>query len=636
MLFPFSFTGPTLALTRKMSVFNSRNSAFGTACSVLGPRAAKCRLMLFMALLSLFYRPGSAATEKYEVKNVLILYSHERELSTYTELDHALRATLQSDFNHPVAFYTEYLDLFRFPEERRQRVLVDYLRIKYSNQKIDLVVLVSPLAFNFFNKYGQQLFHGIPAVFTSVGSQRLEGVRLEPNVTGVAVQRDLRDTMDFVLRLQPDTTSVVIPAGSSSIEKTWMEEALKSLSSYSGRLSITVLRDLMLKEMLARLSNLPPHTIILFASPYYQDASGNYFLPEDVLELISHSSNAPVYGLNEPYLGHGILGGDLYNMAEPGQAAGIIGARILAGEKISDIPVQTINPNHFMVDARQLRRWSIAESRLPSGTLIRFKQQSTWELYRWYFLGAVFLVMLQSLLIVTLVVQGRRLRHSEATLKDLSRHLINAQEDERRRIARELHDDFGQRLALLKIGLEMLSQEKGPVLRQSGREPLQNLLANVADLAEDIQDLSHRLHSSKLQYIGLKAALTDLGRQISKQHQISIELKASELTDPVPDETALCFYRVAQEALHNAAKHSGANQVVMAVSGKNATLKMRITDNGHGFDQAEASLGLGLASMRERLQMIGGNLKVISKPGAGTRLTAEAPLQESFKQAKVG
>ncbi len=619
-----------------MSVFNSRKPAFATTWGVLGRRAAKWRLIWLLALLSLSYRPSPVAAEKYEVKNVLILYSHERELSTYTELDRALRLTLQSDFSHPVAFYTEYLDLFRFPEERRQRVLVDYLRIKYSDQNIDLVVLVSPLAFNFFNKYGDRLFPGKPAVFTSVGIQRLENVRLGPNVSGVAVQRDLRDTMDFALLLQPGTTGVVIPAGSTSIEKTWAEEALKALSSYSGRLSITMLRDLTLKELLARLSNLPPHTIVLFASPYFQDASGNYFLPEDVLELIARSSNAPVYGLNEPYLGHGILGGNLYNMAEPGQAAGIMGARILAGEKVTDIPVQTINPNHFMVDARQLKRWGIAERKLPPGTIIRFKLQSTWELYRWYFLAALFLVLFQSLLIVTLVVQGRRLRHSEATLKDLSRHLINAQEDERRRIARELHDDFGQRLALLKIELEMLSQEKMPILRLGGREPLQNLLASVGDLAKDIQDLSHRLHSSKLQYIGLKGALTDLGRQISKQHQISIDLRAGDLIGPVPDETALCFYRVAQEALHNAAKHSGASQIVVAVSGKNALLKMRITDNGHGFDQAEASFGLGLASMRERLQMIGGNLEVISKPGAGTRLTAEAPLQESFSQAKAG
>ena len=386
-----------------MSVFNSRDTAFGATWGVFSRRDVKWRLILLLALLALSYRPSSVAQEKYQVKNVLILYSHERELSTYTELDSALRSTLQSDFSRPVAFYTEYLDLFRFPEERRQRILVDYLRIKYSDQEIDLVVLVSPLAFTFFNKYGDRLFPGIPAVFTSVGIQRLESVRLGPNVTGVAVQRDLRDTMDFALLLQPDTRGVVVPAGSSSIEKVWTEEALKTLSPYSGRLSITVLRDLTLKELLARMSNLPPHTIVLFASGYFQDASNNYFFPEDVLELIARSSNAPVYGLNEPYLGHGIVGGNLYNMAEPGQAAGIMGARILAGEKVTDIPVQTINPNHLMVDARQLKRWGIVESKLPPGTIIRFKQQSTWELYRWYFLAAVFLVLLQSLLIVTLV-----------------------------------------------------------------------------------------------------------------------------------------------------------------------------------------------------------------------------------------
>jgi signal transduction histidine kinase len=400
-------------------------------------------------------------------------------------------------------------------------------------------------------------------------------------------------------------------------------------------LSITVLRDLTLNELLTRLSNLPPHTIVLFASPFFHDTSENYFLPEDVLELMARTSNAPVYGMIEPYLGHGIVGGSLYNMAESGRAAGMMGARILAGEKVPDMPIQTINPNHLMVDARQLKRWGIAESKLPPGTIIRFQQRSTWELYRWYFL-AVFLVLLQSSLIITLVVQARRLKYSEATLKDLSRHLINAQEDERRRIARELHDDFGQRLALLKIELEILSQDNMQIQQLGGRGPLQSLLDNVGDLAKDIQDLSHRLHSSKLQYIGLNGALTDLARQLSKQHQISIDLRMSDLRGPVPDETALCFYRVAQEALHNAAKHSGASRVVVEVSGKHDLLTMRITDNGHGFDQSEMSLGLGLASMRERLQMIDGTLEVISKPGGGTRLKAKAPLQESFKQAKAG
>jgi signal transduction histidine kinase len=616
-------------------MFNSAHGVYGTILDTQSRRPARWRLLWLLMLLPGWYVPTAAEMQHYESKSVLILYSHERELSTYAELDRALRSTLQSDSTHAVAFYTEYLDLLRFPEERRQRMLMEYLRIKYSTQQIDLVVLVSPLAFNFFNKYGESLFPGIPAVFTSVGIQRLANVPRKPNVTGVAVTREVRDTLDFALQLQPDTRRVIIPSGSSSIEKSWTEETLKALSPYSKRLSIIALRDLTMNELLAELKTLPPHTIVLFATSYFHDASGNYFLPEDALALITESSNAPVYGTNEPYLGRGIVGGSLYNMAEPGQAAGIIGKRILSGEKVANIPIQTIDPNHFMVDARQLKRWNIAESKLPHGTLIRFKQQPAWEPYKWYILAAFILVALQSWLIFTLVLQRLKLKRSEATLKDLSRHLITIQEEERKRIARELHDDFGQRLALLKIDLEILGRNKGQIQNLNENETMESLLANVTDLAKDMQDLSHRLHSSKLQYLGLKGALADLCRQISKQHQIEIDLKVADLSGAVPDDLALCFYRVAQEALHNAAKHSGAQHAVVTLSVNSAVLFMLITDDGQGFDQEEASLGLGLASMRERLQMMGGSLWLFSRRGRGTELAAEAPLAESSRQFKV-
>src|SRR4051812_930524 len=190
-------------------MFNATHAARGTILDTQGRCTAKWQFILLLTLLPGWYGPTAAAGQRHESKNVLILYSHERELSTYTELDRALRSALQSDLTRPVAFYTEYLDLLRFPEERRQRVLVEYLRIKYSTRQIDLVVMVSPLAFNFFSKYGDSLFPGIPAVFTSVGIQRLANVPRKPNVTGVAVTRNLRDTLDFALQLQPDTVRVV-------------------------------------------------------------------------------------------------------------------------------------------------------------------------------------------------------------------------------------------------------------------------------------------------------------------------------------------------------------------------------------------------------------------------------------------
>jgi signal transduction histidine kinase len=188
-------------------------------------------------------------------------------------------------------------------------------------------------------------------------------------------------------------------------------------------------------------------------------------------------------------------------------------------------------------------------------------------------------------------------------------------------------------LALLRIDLENRSLQEVP--RGNGLGGWEKLLTEVNELASDIQDLSHDLHSTKLQYVGLKGALKDLCRQISNQHHIEAELNITDLARPIPSEIALCFYRVAQEALHNAAKHSGASRVVVAVSSNGVLLCMLIADNGKGFSQAEPSQGLGLASMRERLRMVGGELQVRSKPGEGTQLTALAPIAQATGQAKA-
>jgi signal transduction histidine kinase len=574
-----------------------------------------------------------ACAQEFKEKSILILYSHEREMSVYADLDHALRSALLSGSSYPAVFYTEYLDLIRFPDEWHQQKLVDYLHVKYAGRKIDLIFVVSPLAFHFLLQYGEKLFPGIPAVFTPIDVRRIGQLVLTPNITGVAVKRDVRDTVDLALQLQPDITKVIIPAGSSTIEKSWAEETRKSVLAYGSRLDVTVLTDLPMQEMLAQLKTLPPHSMVLFASSFFYDAAGNYFLPEEALDRICRAANVPVYSTNETYLGHGIVGGSLLDLAEPGAAAGSMGKRILAGESPAAIPVQTLDPNHIMVDARQLKRWGISEKKLPPDSIVRFRQESGWDIYKWYLIGLIALFALQSLLILTLIMQRRKLRLSEDRLKDLSRHLINAQEEERRRIARELHDDFGQRLALLRIDLENRSLQEVP--RSNGLGGWEKLLSEVNELASDIQDLSHALHSTKLQYVGLKGALRDLCRQMSNQHHIEAELTITELARPVPAEIALCFYRVAQEALHNAAKHSGASRVVVAVSTSGSLLRMLITDNGKGFSQTQASHGLGLASMRERLRMVGGELRVRSKPGQGTQLTAQAPVAQASEQAKA-
>ncbi len=214
------------------------------------------------------------------------------------------------------------------------------------------------------------------------------------------------------------------------------------------------------------------------------------------------------------------------------------------------------------------------------------------------------------------------LKQAKMELMQLTERLIRAQEDERQRLARDLHDDIGQRLSLLIIGLDRLKHELSVDLRIE-REQVAVALEEASELASDIHGLSHQLHSSKLQHLGLKAALRELCLQMSKQHGIDVDLSAEGIPWNVTEERSLCLYRVAQEALKNAAKHSGSAKIDVELEARHGVLQMKVKDYGRGFDLNNYEAGLGIASMRERMRMVGGVLEIHSRPGRGTEIVTQ-------------
>jgi PAS domain S-box-containing protein len=214
------------------------------------------------------------------------------------------------------------------------------------------------------------------------------------------------------------------------------------------------------------------------------------------------------------------------------------------------------------------------------------------------------------------------LKQAKMELIQLTERLIRAQEDERQRLARELHDDIGQRLSLLIIGLDRLKQGL-PAEMQMECEQVASALENASELASDIHGLSHQLHSSKLQHLGLKSALRELCVQMSEQHGIDVELVVGRMSWMITEEQSLCLYRVAQEALKNAVKHSGSGKIEVELQAQNGMLQMTVRDYGQGFDVNKYEPGLGLASMRERMRMVGGTLEIHSTPGLGTEIVTQ-------------
>ena len=324
-------------------------------------------------------------------------------------------------------------------------------------------------------------------------------------------------------------------------------------------------------------------------------------------------------------------------MLSKASKTGEIAARLLSGEKPENIPVEHDSAARAIVDWRQIRRWNINESVLPPGTIFLYREPTVWERYQKYILAGVRGDRSSSLLLIAGLLWHRAQKRSATEdLKALGGRLLNAQEEERTRIARELHDDFSQRLAVQCIELEQLHNDL-PESEAEKRARALTILKETKEMSADIRSLSHQLHSSRLELVGLVPALSGLCEEITKKYKIAVRFTEPEFPPNLRKDVELCLFRVAQEALANIVKHSQASSAHIELRANANGVRLHISDPGKGFDPdlKRTSAGIGLMSMSERLRLFGGRFSVHSELMRGTEVLAEIPISASAKQAQA-
>ncbi len=226
-----------------------------------------------------------------------------------------------------------------------------------------------------------------------------------------------------------------------------------------------------------------------------------------------------------------------------------------------------------------------------------------------------------------LKAQEKELRKNAESLRRLTGRLIVAQEDERHRIGRELHDDLTQQLAVLAMDAGELEQQARATERE-GRVGLQKIKERLMELSEYVQTLSRQLHPAIVEDLGISTALHSLCEELEQNEGILIDCEVDDVAADIPNDHALCIYRVAQEALRNIVKHSRATRAQVQLHSNKKTLKFQVRDNGIGFnpDEAKNQIGLGLQSMKERARLFGGTMRVKPRPGDGTVISVSIPL----------
>jgi PAS domain S-box-containing protein len=348
------------------------------------------------------------------------VYSFDKEQALYSGFDRVLRSELGMRVQGGVEFYTEYLDMVRFPSSFHADDLVKLLRLKYASQKPDLIIPVSYGALHFLLLRRKELFPGTPIV-ALFNERRIEEIKQyianspAPNITGVTSTDDPAGTVGLAFALQPDTQHVAVVVGSSQLEKSWLDELQQDLAPYARRVDIIYLADLPMNQLLDRISTLPAHSVILNTF-FFQDAVGQFFLPEEVLELMVRNAHVPIYSIYSTYLGQGVIGGRMTNPDISARRVADLATAVLNGERAAAIPIIPDDALQDTVDWRQLQRWRIPSSRVPRSTLILFREPSEWEKYRTLILIVIAVGAIQTFLIVMLMLNIRRRKVAEKAL----------------------------------------------------------------------------------------------------------------------------------------------------------------------------------------------------------------------------
>jgi len=522
------------------------------------------------------------------------------------------------------------MSVSQFAAEHDELALRDYYSSRYAERKPDLIMAVMGPALGFLLRHGKDIFPGVPIVFCGADAADIHGITLPDHVTGILVKRVFAPTIDVLLRLQPDTQRIVVVGGTSAFDRHLMAEARNQFQAFEPRVTFEYLTDRPLTDVLAAVSRLPAHSVVVFVT-WFRDGTGRTYVPHEVVSQLSVAADVPVYAFVDQYLGRGVVGGRLYSVEQHGASAAEIGLRVLEGEAPAHIPVRELPSTANMFDARQLVRWHLDERRLPADSIVKYRDLSFLDRYKSYLIVGGTVLAGQTAVIAGLLFQRRRRRQAEADLRssyerisNLGGRLLTAQDAERAHLARELHDDLGQQMAVLSIELQALVNRcHGPT-----RDALAEVSTHAVAIGTSVRDFSHRLHPAQLRHVGLAGALGSLQQQLSTD-DASIVFSHESLPASIPEEVAACLYRIAQEALNNAIKHGRASRMTLCLRGAQGSVQMTIDDNGAGFDTRTAASGLGLISMRERVEHVGGSLLVRSQPGAGTRVEVTVPCVEA-------
>ena len=590
-------------------------------------------------------------------KRIVVLYWDNKDFPGNARFEESFKTRLRLGQRQDLEYFPEYFELSRFPEEKHISGFRDYLKAKYTSRSVDVVVASADGPLNFLLSHRSDLFPNSPIVFVANNPPAPGVLAPWPGATGIHYQNSYRETLDLALRLHPGIEHVYVVSGSPQQDRRYQKAAESELNDYDN-LKITYLTDLPLPELMATTKSLPANSVILYVWQQALNEQGKLLDSYEVLARIAPEASAPIYGFGTVTLGSGIVGGYLQGPEMNGAQAAELTDRILDGTPARDLPVERAQ-RVPMFDWRQLRRWNVAESNLPPDSVVRFKEFTFWELYKWRIVGALTLLVLQTVFIIGLLVERNRRRRAKQALDRLNAELeeriaartaaLNAKTRELETFAYSVAHDLKAPLRGIDGYSRLLMEDHAAELDDEGRAFLQTIQGSTEEMAQLIDDL---LEYSRLERRDFKPDRVELGTLITTL----VEQKRREGADGgvefvvdvnggivMADPNGLT--QSLRNYLDNAVKFTGKTAHPRIEVGSTETAQNNliwVRDNGVGFDMKDherifnifqrlnpsdeySGTGIGLAIVRKAMERMGGRAWAESEAGHGATFYLEIP-----------
>jgi len=613
-----------------------------------------------MSLVLITVSVGVAITHAQQtpaVKRVVVLYWYDKDFPGHVRWEQSFKSALRAKPDEPIEYYPEFLEANRFPGLSQSETLHDYLKQKYADRPIDVVVAQSELALGFLKKYRDDLFVNVPIVFYVGTKPTADTLSVRPNITGVVVINSYSKTLDCALSLFPKTDQVYVVSGSLEVDKRFESMAREELKDYEGRVKIDYLTDLSPVQLLAKTARLPERSIVLYAWQQARDDQGKLFESTDMVSLIAPTTTVPIFVMSSHHIGHGVLGGYVYTPEAGSSRAAEMVLEIFHGQNAADIPIENV-PTIPMFDSRELRRWKISEDSVPAGTILQFKEISFWQQYKFRIVAIAGVVLLQTAFIGILLFERSRRRRAKESLDKLNAELemrieartaaLNSKSRELEVFAYSVAHDLKAPLRGIDGYSRLLQEDYESTLDPQGQKFLETIRDSISEMNQLIDDL---LAYSRLERRELTTNHIEVGPMIKSL----VEEKRREAGRPIDFIVNVNGGTIVADAnglnqsirnyLDNAIKFTRKTEQPRIEVGSEEThdnCVVWVRDNGIGFDMKYhdqifdifqrlsrsddyPGTGIGLAIVRKAMERMGGKAWAESKPGDGATFYLEVP-----------